>query len=442
MEFDKFQPARLIPITGIKGGQDQERRATSALIAVMTAVPDYARAILKPIGAPSGKLRAYIEPEFELMGKRIRPDGLLSIERAGKQWNAIVEVKTGKNVLDPDQLNAYLDVAKSQKIDALITISNQVLTATREHPTQGLDARKAKATNLVHLSWIRLITEAMIQTEHKGVADPDQAWILSELVRFLQSDASGANEFDDMGPNWVAVREAVVNGTITARDPRLAEITQNFESLLRFVSFKLSARLGVNVVEVLPRKAKEDPKKHLAEAVASFVDSSCLSGTIRIPETASDITIRADLRAAQVMCEMSIRAPREGRNLTRINWLLRQLKGAPPHLRIEAYAKHGRHAESVELLSDALADPKILMSHGDREITEFRLVSIAKMGPKRGNGAGSFIESIVNVTESTYETVLQNLRVWSPKAPRLSSSVVDLIPEQDADGNLIDDDSQ
>lgn len=431
MDFEKFQPARLIPTTGIKGGQDQERRATSALLAVLTAVPDFAKSLLKPVGAPSGKLRAYIEPEFELMGKRIRPDGLLSIERGGKRWNAIVEVKTGKNHLELEQLHSYLDVAKSQKIDALVTISNEVLTATREHPTSGLDPRKAKATNLVHLSWIRIITEAMIHTEHKGIEDPDQAWILSELVRFLQSDASGANEFDDMGANWVAVRESVVSGTITAKDARLAEVVQNYESLIRFLTFKLSARLGVPVTEVLPRKAKDDPKKYHAETIAAFVDTKCLTGTIRIPETSSDLTIRADLRAAQVLAEMTVKAPREGRNLTRVNWLLRQLKSSPAQLRIESYVKHGRQAEAMVLLGDAIEDPKRLLPSADREIVEFRLVAISKMGAKRGNGAGSFIESVVAAAENAYESTLQNLRTWSPKAPKMSSHVVDLIPDRD-----------
>lgn len=64
MDTSTFQSARLIPITGIKGDQEQERRATSALLAVIQAVPEFARAILKPLGAPSGKVESFIEPEF------------------------------------------------------------------------------------------------------------------------------------------------------------------------------------------------------------------------------------------------------------------------------------------------------------------------------------------------------------------------------------------
>lgn len=429
MDVSKFQPARLIPVTGIKGAQDQERRATSALLAVLTAVPDFARTLLKPIGAPAGKLQAFIEPEFSVGATRVRPDGLLLVERAGKTWVALVEVKTGKNMLQADQLNTYLDIAKTNKADAVITISNELLTLSREHPTSGLDARKSKSSHLVHLSWIRIITEAMIQMEHKGVSDPDQAWILAELVRFLQSDASGANEFDDMGPNWVGVREAVTNGTITPHDPRLPEIIHNYEALIRFVAMKLSARLGVQAREVTPRKAKDDPKRFVAEAIADFVSSRTLTAGLRIPETAGDITVTADLRAAQVLCQVEVRAPRDGRNLTRINWLLRQLKAPTPQLRIEVFAKHGRQAEAVALVEEALEDPKILLPASNREVSEFRLVSISKMGAKRGSGTGSFIDSVVDAVEDCYARVLQPIRAWTPRAPKLSESVVDIIPE-------------
>lgn len=41
MDTSEFQPARLIPITGIKGDQEQELRATSALLAVLSAVPEF-----------------------------------------------------------------------------------------------------------------------------------------------------------------------------------------------------------------------------------------------------------------------------------------------------------------------------------------------------------------------------------------------------------------
>lgn len=58
---DRWLPARLIPTGGIKGQQEQEARATSVLLAVLGAVPDFGHAILKPLGAPKGQIATYVE---------------------------------------------------------------------------------------------------------------------------------------------------------------------------------------------------------------------------------------------------------------------------------------------------------------------------------------------------------------------------------------------
>jgi hypothetical protein len=47
--------------------------------------------------------------------------------------------------------------------------------------------------------------EEVLEKEHRGVADPDQAYILGELIRYLERPRSGALEFEDMGPSWVSV---------------------------------------------------------------------------------------------------------------------------------------------------------------------------------------------------------------------------------------------
>ena len=130
--------ARLIPTSGINGAEEQERRATSALLAVMTAVREFGVAMTKPFGAPSGPVEAYIEVPFETGGKRVFPDGLVRVCRGQTTWTALVEVKTGANPLGREQLEAYLDVAKAEGFDALITISNELAPMPGAHPTTQL----------------------------------------------------------------------------------------------------------------------------------------------------------------------------------------------------------------------------------------------------------------------------------------------------------------
>lgn len=426
MDTSKFQQARLIPTIGIKGEEEQERRTTSAFLAVLVAVPEFSKALLKGLGAPAGKVTTYIEPEFVLDNRKVRPDGLIVVERGATLWSALVEVKTGKNPLKTNQLNDYLDIARSNGVNALLTISNEVLTLTGEHPTAGLDNKKIKKTALVHYSWIRILTEALMQKEHRGVSDPDQAWILGELIRYLQHPASGALEFNEMGQGWVPVRQGIMNGTLSANDPQVTQVVNSYESLMQFLALRLSAKLGVHVTEVAPKIAQIDPKKHTQQEVTEFLKNGCLVGALRVPNTVSDLKVVADIRAAQVRCSVEVTAPKEGRNLTRVNWLLRQLKTAPHGLKIETRVKRGgTNASIASMFADAQSDPTKLVPTDSREIFTFTLTLIEKLGTKQGDGNGSFIETVVGGVETAYQVMLENLKEWTPKAPRLG------VPELD-----------
>ena len=84
-----WRQARLIPTSGINGAQEQERRATSALLAVMSAVKEFGRSLTKGLGAHAGEIETFIEVEFDLDGKKVIPDGLIRVtrgSRCGPPW--------------------------------------------------------------------------------------------------------------------------------------------------------------------------------------------------------------------------------------------------------------------------------------------------------------------------------------------------------------------
>ncbi|GAH61516.1 unnamed protein product [marine sediment metagenome] len=147
-------------------------------------------------------MQAYIEVQFELDGHKVQPDGLIQISRGKRSWTALIEVKTGSNELNCEQIETYLDLAKEQCFDCLITISNQIARIPGQHPVD-VDKRKLKKVAFHHLSWSRVLTEAVLQKSHRGVADPDQAWILGELIRYLEHPNAGSVDFSDMGEHWV-----------------------------------------------------------------------------------------------------------------------------------------------------------------------------------------------------------------------------------------------
>lgn len=421
---EAWNEARLIPTSGISGAEEQERRATSALLAVMSAVPDFSRGMLKPLGVPAGRIEAYIEVPFDLNGKRVYPDGLIRVSRGAKTWTALVEVKTGKNELVTDQLEAYLDVAKEHGFDALLTISNEIPPTPTQHPTK-LDKRKLRKVSVHHWSWSLLLSTAVVQKEHRGVSDPEQAWILGELIRYLEHPRSGAMEFDDMGPEWVPVRQAVTSNTFRASDRGGPDVVARFDALLRYASLRLGRRLGTDVTHLLSRRELADPALRPQTLLASLESDGVLTGAIRVPDAVGAISITVDLRAGKVTCHTDIDAPRQGRPQTRVNWLVRQLKNAPDGVRVEAFMANTRGPGTTELLGAVRDNPALLVADAKRDIKSFRVALSAPMGTKRARGRGGFIDSVLDLADTFYADVLQNLKAWSATPPKLREESVE-----------------
>lgn len=421
MGEEAWHEARLIPTSGISGAQEQENRATSALLAVMSAVPEFSKALLSPLGAPGRAPETYIEVPFDLAGKKVIPDGLIRVTRGSKTWTALVEVKTGKNELQAEQLDGYLDVARSQGYDALITISNEVPSLPGAHPT-NVDKRKLRKVQIHHWSWSYVLSTAIVQKEHRGISDPDQAWILGELIRYLEHDRSGALEFDDMGASWVAIRDSVAAGTLRANDKTAPEVIARFDALLQYLALRLGRRLGIDVSQVVDRKSVANPAAHVADRMNDLAGSGVISGALRIPNAVGPLVVTADLRANVVTCHVEIDAPREGRQTTRVNWLLRQLRDAPADIRVESFAVRSRSG-SAELLAAARENSALLAPDPTKDLRAFRVAMDKKAGSKRGSGRGSFIDSVVKNVDEFYAEVMQNLKAWTPTAPRLRPEV-------------------
>jgi hypothetical protein len=347
-------------------------------------------------------------------------------------WTALVEVKTGRNELRSEQVENYLDIAREQGFDAVITISNEIPPVIGQHPTK-VDKRRLRKVALHHLSWTQVLSEAVLQKEFRGVADPDQAWILGELVRYLEHPRSGALEFDDMGESWVSVRDAVRAGTLRASDKGVSEVAARFDALLRFASLELGRSLGAEVTTVLSRKELADPATRTQALITSLVNEGQMSGAIRIPDTVGNMVVTADLHARTVTCHVDIDAPREGRATTRVKWLVRQLKSAPESVRVEAYAAHARGPGAADLLRDVRDYPAILVVDAQKDLRWFRVAMSVPMGIKRGRGRGTFIDSVLDAMNEFYAQVMQNLKAWSAAPPKVRPT-----PEDDAENRLSD----
>jgi stress response protein SCP2 len=193
-----WQPARLFSVSGVGSAEEQERRATSTLLSTMMAVREFGRALVARFGGPAGSIETYLEVPFSLDERTAIPDGVIRVARAGRIWTALLEVKTGTSQLRNEQVERYLDLARQQGYDAVITLSNELAPVGGLHPV-AVDGRRLRKVALHHISWSEVLHEAQMQLAHRGLEDRLQAWVLAELIRYLEHPRSGAATFDDMG---------------------------------------------------------------------------------------------------------------------------------------------------------------------------------------------------------------------------------------------------
>jgi hypothetical protein len=423
---DTWHAARLIPTAGIKGQEEQERRATSCLLAVAAAVPEFGRALFAEAGAPRGRIATFTEVQLKNPdGKLSIPDGVAVVERGKTTWRCLIEVKTSNAPLKPEQVNRYLDMARLHNFDAVLTISNQITASPQECPVD-VDKRKTRSVDLRHLSWWRIVTEAVVQHRHRGVSDPDQAWILGELIAYMDHEASGAGGFQDMGDKWVGVRNAAREGTLRVADAGAREIADRWEQFLEYLCLGLSQDLG-REVRVGRRRA---PNERIEGVVKQLAETGSLSGSFRVPDAVGPITVDADLRTQRMTASVTVDAPQEGRPQTRINWMLRQLREAPDDLRLDVSFTNARETSSA-LLRDVREQPNLLLSAADpkREPRAFVLALARPMGTKRGKGERSFVRETRQQAVDFYRGIVQNLRAWQPSAPKLPEEPEEKVPE-------------
>ncbi|WP_232850850.1 TerD family protein [Nocardia acididurans] len=415
-ENDTWQPARLFSVIGVGAGEEQERRATSALIATMQAVRPFARALCARIGAPAGTFEGFVEVPYERGEAKVIPDAVLRVSRGSRLWTGLLEVKTGNGKLKREQLENYLDVARKKKYDVVVSLSNDIPAGPGELPVE-VDRRKLAKVALRHLSWAEVTHEARMLLSHGGIEDDLQAWMLSEFLRYLLHPRSGATDFVDMGRHWVAVRDAVIAGTARAGDQKSQQVADTWVSLSRHLALRLTADLGVAVKHVLPRRYRTDPVARNAAVAERLAAEGCLEAVLRIPDTAGDLFVVAELRSNRIRCRTTLDAPNEGTAGRRLTWLLKQLQDAPGDVQVEAvFSDPGN--EACEHLATVRDNPKSLTEGRSGDIVSFTLEQTFPMGNRRAGTAASFISSVTAATDAFYGSVVQPLRGWVPAAPK------------------------
>lgn len=421
--MSELERARLIPVSGIRGQTEAEDRATSALLAVLSIVRPFSAALLGALGATrakSAKVEAFLQPKIELDDGAVRPDGLIRVS-VGKRvaYQALVETKTGTTKLDAAQINAYLDAARAVGCDAVVTISNEIAPAPGVHPTDGLRVRSNSKVAVHHLSWMLIMSEAVKEHAHRGVEDPEQAWILEELIRYLSHPKSGVLDFADMGENWTAVRDAAAEGRLPRNSAEAVEVCQRWDQLLRVAALRLGTEIGSDVTEVIPRAHLRNPRLRNREFVQSLCADGTLAGTLRVPDTISDLSVIADVRTSKLTLGAAFVAPNDRTPRASVVWLVKQLKESPGSLLVDTYARNARHPVTATL-EELRENPCRGLAEGKPAPARFQLRYITTMGQgRRTKRRKGFIDSVLDAVVSFYSDVLQDLKPFVPRAPAI-----------------------
>ena len=210
----------------------------------------------------------------------------------------------------------------------------------------------------------------------------------------------------------------VLADTLRPNMPEAREVVERWEEFTQYLCLGLSQDLGRTVTAPRPRAATT--AGILDSHLKRLADTGVLETVLRVPAAVGDIRLQADLRAKRTLTSVDVEAPAEGRPKSRVNWLLRQLNAAPDELRIDVAFPNARQTTS-ELLGTVREDPELLLYPQDstRAPRSFRLTLGRQMGQKRGKEEGSSVRETRLQTFDFYRDLVQNLKPWQARAPKL-----------------------
>ncbi|MFF4252119.1 TerD family protein [Streptomyces sp. NPDC001663] len=414
-ENESWREARLFPVSMLKSDRDREMRATSVLLSVMAQVPEFGRGLTAAFGAPAGRMETFTEVSLPHGDTPRRPDGVIRVERAGKLWTALVETKTNGNALKSEQVQAYMDIAARRGYEAVITLSNDVALEGSPLVDVKIDGRRKHKVALRHLSWAEVAHQAQLLIRHEGVGNAAHAWLLQELLHYLQHENSGCHGFQNMGSAWVPVRKGIDDETLCQGDSRSLEVVESWERLIRQVCLGLGGELGQKVLPVQRAKRGADPGARRALLADRLCVDGRLEAELRVEGAPGLLAVTADLRTGRLRTSVEIPAPDQGYPLTWAKRLIRRLEEAPADLHVETLIEGEASGPrgTLERLRPEPAD--MLPKNTATRITGFRLSLLKGMGSGRGNAETGFIRSVDDAVQRFYTTVVACLDSTTPR---------------------------
>ena len=353
-------------------------------------------------------------------------NGIIIVKTGKSYWTALVEAKVGNSELNVDQIERYLDLAKLQGIDAVITISNQYANIPSHHPIK-VNGQKTRSVNLYHWSWKSLLTEAVLHTDenkdHKDITDETQLFILQEFKRFLQHESTGLNTITQMNKSWSAI---CAEGGLEKKDDDSTNAVASWHNLCRELSLDLSEKTGTNVSPVITRKYLQDKNGYssmLKDDVKQLHDTGTVTASFKIEDAASNLEFTANVKEKYITSMMMLRAPKDAKTARgAIGWLSKQL-GSVEINNVHVMAKYaGRNTNKTATLNDLLEQGYEALNDDNKNIPlSFEVYTKHNLKLSDIKGVKKFVEIARNCVFEYYKNIGQNLKVAPTKAPKMTN---------------------
>lgn len=419
----KLQQAKLIPT--LKTGD--EMALTSIFLSTVRLVKEYRDGIFKSIKlSRNRKAYYYTETSFpDISSSRI--DGLIIVVTKGIISDAaFFEMKNKNNGIDKNQVEDYLSISKSLKVDKLITISNEFVADSTHSPVK---VKVPKNVSLFHFSWTYLITKGrlLLFKNDLRIQDNDQVEIMSEALQYFESSVSGISGYIQMKAGWKELSESIrAQKSLKQSDLYIEEAVLSWYEEEKDMALLLSRKLGVLV------KSSSKNKDSVKKDIKKVIKDNSLTGELLIKNSASDIKLMAEFERRIVSMSIKLIPPLDKGNKARITWIGKQLENCKK--RNESLFSSLEKELIIEAdIKFAQANIKVKLSELDQliELTKDKDIQAFKITLNRTFGANfasakKFIVLIDQMVLEYYEGIVQHVSTWVRPTPKIVQPEVEL----------------
>lgn len=387
-----------------------ERRLLSVFMRVMDIVPEFRGHILEFVdyrGGSTSTYKSFMEPTFDLLNApQLRPDGLMMCWRGSKEWSALIEAKSEKNHVRPEQIEGYTSLAKLLNVNAVISISNEFASGRGELP-YTLNKTKRKGRAVHHLSWPQIAAEMSLFMESKNKLNDAEKMIMQEAIRYFSAKDSGVSTFDEMSPSWkdFVTSANTVIGFNTATSG-VADIVKDWQQERRDLCIKLNQQVGGGVETWFPAKARNDPAEKRKLVRENLTKNYQLNALYVFKKSKSKLHVIADLRACSWTFKYEFQPP-DGKQIRAVSTWLRKLISTQTSTDFSVMLDWpGREPHSIHDAEDILRHPQVIIGGRKHNPVTISLVT-SNRGATRFKSRKRFIEDLESGAEQLIARVSQ-----------------------------------